>query len=740
MNNDRPFTKLRAFGFSVFPLQPRSKKPIGSWKSYQKSITSDRNCQGWDHGGYNLAIATGRVSGCFVLDVDGAAGKQTLQRLIETHGALPETIAVQTGKGLHYYFAYPEDESIIVRNLASRSANGGTLEGLDVRGDGGYVVAPPSIHENGTAYQWLRAPWACKLAVAPDWLIAIVKQQPEDQSVKLRQTERKLASDCGKLDFNDTEQAPESYLQKALESELVKLRGAAEGSRNDALNLAAFRMGQLVSRGLDESAAMMQLTITACSIGLEDAEIAATIQSGMESGRANPRGSVGLAERARKTGMDIRNLSLEGANSTDVTDALEVIKYFGRDNLLHALSSLWHWNGSGVWLRLDDREVKKVIHRIAAHNPKLSKNIIASILDILKTEVTMRDSIFDGQKDMVINCVGGELSLIDSQWQIQEARRDSYMTTQLPVPHDANADAPRFRQFLGEIFAGDADAADKSRALLEMMGYSLLRSCAFEKFIILIGAGANGKSVLLKVLTALLGYRNVSAVCPSQFDNRFQRAHLHGKLANIISELPEGGELADATLKAIVSGEMITAEHKHKPPFEFRPFCTCWFGTNHMPSTRDFSDAIYRRAIILLFNRKFEGTACDPQLSDKLIAELPGIFNMALEAIAGVISRKAFTDPASSVEAKLQWRMESDQVAQFLEECCALYKDYECSSQDVYARYQSWAKEAGSLRPLNRKNFTNRLKRFGVDTYKGTGGKRMLYGIRLLASYEGGAA
>ena len=156
MNNDRPFTKLRAFGFSVFPLQPRSKKPIGSWKPYQKNIASDRNCQGWDHGGYNLAIATGRVSGCFVLDVDGAAGKQTLQRLIDTHGALPETIGVQTGKGFHYYFAYPADENITIRNLASRSADGGTLEGLDVRGDGGYVVAPPSVHESGTHYTWLR--------------------------------------------------------------------------------------------------------------------------------------------------------------------------------------------------------------------------------------------------------------------------------------------------------------------------------------------------------------------------------------------------------------------------------------------------------------------------------------------------------------------------------------------------------------------------------------------------------
>lgn len=70
---------------------------------------------------------------------------------------------------------------------------------------------------------------------------------------------------------------------------------------------------------------------------------------------------------------------------------------------------------------------------------------------------------------------------------------------------------------------------------------------------------------------------------PSQFDNRFQRAHLQGKLANIITEIADGSTISDAQLKGIVSGEKVTAEHKHMAPFDFNPFYTCWFGTNHMP-------------------------------------------------------------------------------------------------------------------------------------------------------------
>jgi hypothetical protein len=93
--------------------------------------------------------------------------------------------------------------------------------------------------------------------------------------------------------------------------------------------------------------------------------------------------------------------------------------------------------------------------------------------------------------------------------------------------------------------------------------------------ILLIGPGANGKSVLLEVIRLLVGPGQVAAVQPEQMDNRFQRAHLFGKLANIVTEIKEGGEIAGAALKAITSGELTTAEHKFKKPFDFQPFSTC---------------------------------------------------------------------------------------------------------------------------------------------------------------------
>lgn len=165
------------------------------------------------------------------------------------------------------------------------------------------------------------------------------------------------------------------------------------------------------------------------------------------------------------------------------------------------------------------------------------------------------------------------------------------------------------------IFRDDMDRDQKIACVLEMMGYSLMSHPKHEKFVLLKGNGANGTFVLLRVLEARLGPENVAGVKPSEFANNVQRAHLRMKLANIVKELPEGKLIADDALKAITSGEVTTVEQKNRNPFKMRAFVTCWFGTNHTPHIRDFSDGLYRRAVILGFNRTFAPAEQDPKLA-----------------------------------------------------------------------------------------------------------------------------
>ena len=249
------------------------------------------------------------------------------------------------------------------------------------------------------------------------------------------------------------------------------------------------------------------------------------------------------------------------------------------------------------------------------------------------------------------------------------------------------------------------------------MGYTLMSHARHELFVMLIGPGANGKSVLLAILEGLAGVENVAGVQPANFDRSFQRAHLHQKLANIVTELKQGEVIADAELKAITSGEPSTVEHKFKDPFVMRPFATCWFGTNHMPHTRDFSEALFRRAVILQFNRTFTKNEQDPLLKGKLLAELPGILNMALEAYAVALTN-GFTSPASSEAAKQEWRLEADQVAQFVDDVCKRDPQAKSTDGEVFTAYRYWAGQNGINKTMSKKGLRERLTRLGFGADK----------------------
>lgn len=420
--------------------------------------------------------------------------------------------------------------------------------------------------------------------------------------------------------------------------------------------------------------------------------------------------------------------------------ARKTIEAIGADNVIATEAHIWLWDGTGVWRIVDDRRIKIEIHNVLESSGlEVTQNRVNGVLDVFRTE-TFRDTHAWNVNEDAINILNGELLLTPEGWRLYPHERENYSTTQLPVAYDLEADSPRFRQFLEEILQGDADGPEKARALLEMTGYSLMSHARHERFTLLVGNGANGKSVLLSIIRLLVGPANCAAVQPSQFGNQFQRAHLNHKLANIVSELKEGVELEDDALKAIVSGEPTTVSHKFKDPFVMMPFATCWFGTNHLPHTNDFSDAMFRRALVVPFTRQFKpGIDADPHLKDKLAAELPGILNMALDAYAEVINRGTFTEPASCIEAKHAWRLDADQAAQFSEDVIEWLAGQRETSKAVFHAYQAWANANGVKRPLNCKNLTQRLERLGARPGKAHGGQRVLYGLRLREGGMSGA-
>lgn len=159
--------QLAQKGLAVFPCQPRGKEPACDTGLHAATTDVGRINRWWRAvPDLNIGVATGIVSGIFVLDVDGDEGEASLRQLERQHGTLPQTGEAITGKGRHCYFRIREHRSI--RNSVSQIG-----AGLDIRGDGGYVIAPPSVHPSGRAYTW-SVDAADEFADAPDWLHTLI--------------------------------------------------------------------------------------------------------------------------------------------------------------------------------------------------------------------------------------------------------------------------------------------------------------------------------------------------------------------------------------------------------------------------------------------------------------------------------------------------------------------------------------------------------------------------------------
>jgi hypothetical protein len=248
-----------------------AKHPLTSRGLHDASRDSELITEWWQRWpGANVGILTGSVSGLVVLDVDGDTGAQSLRELENAEQPLPQTLCATTGGGgRHLLFRHP--------GTRVPNSTGKLAPGLDVRGDGGYIVARPSRHISGGVYEWLHPADQTPLADLPAWLLSRMLERATPP--KPPRTPR---SRSGSL-------SPDRYTRFVFQQVIAELSQATEGTRNDSLNRAAFRLGQFVAAGLlvrsDVETALLE---QAMALGLRDREAQATVRSGIESGLRAP--------------------------------------------------------------------------------------------------------------------------------------------------------------------------------------------------------------------------------------------------------------------------------------------------------------------------------------------------------------------------------------------------------------------------------------------------------------------
>lgn len=257
-------------GFSVIPLR-KNKRPLLAWEEFQTRRPTPAEASAWfdKWPAAGVGIITGAVSAdLFVLDVDVKPGAvEAMDALV---GEVTTVMVMTGGAGLHLWFRAPGRE---LHNSAGKLATG-----LDTRGEGGYVVVPPSGHPSGRTYRFApgRALGDVEIAPIPDALAELLTPPPPVQRAPVVP-----------ITYSGE---PSPYARAAFDAELAELARQGLGTRNSTLNKAAFSLGQLVGGGeLDRDQVEQALTETARGIGLDDDEIANTIKSGLGDGMAEPR-------------------------------------------------------------------------------------------------------------------------------------------------------------------------------------------------------------------------------------------------------------------------------------------------------------------------------------------------------------------------------------------------------------------------------------------------------------------
>lgn len=248
-------------GWALHPL----KGKLPHLKNWQQKASINPNTfmqwlKAWPNA--NIGIITGITSNLLVLDVDGVEGLNSIKGL-----DLPDTPTVITARGYHYYYQFPE----VLKEISTTRS--GLLPGVDTRGRGGFITAPPSIHETGHLYTWIKSPSTVP-AAPPKWLI------------KLLLPPIKTACALPLLILKEGSR----YAQVALTNESLAVATAPIGTRNARLNQAAFSMGTLAATGrIDINIVAESLARSALNAGLCQSEIEKTLCSGLSAGMKHPR-------------------------------------------------------------------------------------------------------------------------------------------------------------------------------------------------------------------------------------------------------------------------------------------------------------------------------------------------------------------------------------------------------------------------------------------------------------------
>ena len=264
--------------------------------------------------------------------------------------------------------------------------------------------------------------------------------------------------------------------------------------------------------------------------------------------------------------------------------------------------------------------------------------------------------------------------------QLREHRREDYITAVIPQNYNPKAQCPKWEKFIDETLDGNREMVEFVQCAL---GYSLTGETSEKCLLLAHGPTDTGKTTLLATVKTLLGgyagrikVESLMVERGRAIDSNAQSdlADLRGKRFVMTSETGQGQRLREELVKFLSQGQgNYRAVRKYENPFEFPETWKIWMDCNHLPVIKDTDDAIWNRLIVIPFQHNVPKSKQDAALGRQLIAaEAEGILAWMVRGCMRWIEEGGLRLPASMVEDRKQWRKESDDLAQWLEEDCVV--------------------------------------------------------------------
>ena len=705
-----------AAGIPVFPLhwikqdgncscrlgamcQARGKHPrIKNWG--EEATTDPEKIKAWwlKAPSANIGIPMGEKSGLVALDVDTRHnGDQSLKEMLAELGDLPETVTATTGSGgKHFVFKYTEE--LALKNVV------GFREGLDVRTQGGLIVAAPSMHASGSAYRWDdgKSPFDMPAAEMPKWLVE------EIQKVGTQLTTKKKA-------------------EKPAPRQKIK-----EGGRNNHLTSLA---GSLRRKGISEDGILATLraeNTDRLEPPLDDETVEAIAKS---ITRYQPE-------------EDQQDYKL-----TDVGNA-ERFVYMFKDSVKYcAVYKKWFiWNGR-FWEQDDTGKiityaiecVRSIIHaadllpegdkrKAMIHHSLKSESSgkLRSLLEIASgmPDITIRSEELDANP-WLINAQNGTINL--KTGKLQEHRAADYITKMCRANYDPDCAIPLWAELLQKITLGNNQL---QRYIQKAFGYALTGDTSEQALFILYGTGSNGKSTLLNVFSELMATYSTSTPSDTFMQKKNDSvnndiARLKGARFVAAIEMEEGKRMAESLIKSVTGGDKLVTRFLYGEFFEYVPQFKVFLAVNHKPNIRDTTNSIWRRIKLMPFEATFTEQERDKHFPAKIMAsELPGILAWAVQGCL-LWQQEGLQMPDSVNTATRKYQEEMDSFSNFFRECCVEREGGRVSNKMLRAKYDEWCRENGEY-ALTQRPFSAKLIERGYEKKNSAGnGALEWYGFAL---------